>query len=657
MSITVLSSSLHILVAIIQFILASLTFLSDQKARVNRSIGALLVFLGLTSIAVGSEMNALTLQQAYPWVIFKTYSIYVIGTGILFVSIIILRPSTARKRLVSWPLVFLCLLPLICILLDVSGTSSLFLDQPLFFSASEFEKLYSGGYLPPDNYIEGAFAPIIELQLFGSFIFTLIYPLLTVAIIDRKSNPENSRIALILFVSILIVSLLMVLLIDLLPPTILSLIVNFSLTVVFAYVGIQKTQSQLGMSGFRKLIGDISMYNKLLMASIGIILPTLLFVGFSSFSFYQQTVLNIYNNDLTILSMIEGDLINQEIESLISSLDQVADYYLTQFYLDDRYEYLTEIPLQEIPDIIQQEELEWQSEGSEIRESVTSVGRIIPLESFQQNNPIFKSLFLTDKYGAVISATKAPESYNQSQFHWWWWVTVTGQAFIGNPVWDEEAGENLVEIAVPVFSTSDDQTIKGVLYSLYSIQSIQEELSKATENHIISFELISQTNEPFTPQVSSDDNEISATLELLSTDTEKNWHVIQYNNENNIVVLDNIENDKSLNNLSWNILALAPVDEALASVFLARTGIYILMGFTLAGSIGMTIVIAGFITTPLSELTRTAERIIAGEKDIQSEVTGADEIYYLGKKFFKVVNWGGRMSHFRCSLKVMSALF
>jgi GAF domain-containing protein/HAMP domain-containing protein len=587
-------------------------------------------------------MNALTVQQAYPWVIFQTYSIYTMGIGVLLVSTIILRPNLARKRLVSWTLAFLIVFPLILILLDISGASSVLLDQPLLLSTAEFEKTYTGGYLSVDNYVVGIFAPVFELQLLGSFIFALIYPLLTVAILDRKTNPENSRAALILFVSTLIVAPPMVILINVLPPTVPPLIANFFLTAGFAYIGIQRTQAQLGITGLRKLIGDFPMFNKLLMTSIGIILPSILFVGFSSFSFYQQTVLNIYNNDLTTLAKTQGDLINQEIESLLSSLNQVADYYLTQFYLDDRYEYLAEIPLNEIPVIIQQEELEWQSEGSVIKESVTRVGKIIPLDLFQQNNPIFKSLFLTDKYGAVISATEAPENYNQSQFQWWRWVLITRQAFIGTPVWDEVAGENLVEIAVPVLSSSDPKTIEGVLYSLYSIQSIQEDLSKSTENQIITFELTSKENEPFSSQDVLENKDISAILGLISEDTEKDWHVIQYNDENNIVVLDDIEHDRSKNNLSWKILALAPVDEALAPVFIARTGIYILMAFMLAGSIGMTIVIAGLITTPLRELTQTAERIAAGEKDIKSEVTGADEIGTLASTFNRMTQ---EMSH------------
>jgi GAF domain-containing protein/HAMP domain-containing protein len=195
-----------------------------------------------------------------------------------------------------------------------------------------------------------------------------------------------------------------------------------------------------------------------------------------------------------------------------------------------------------------------------------------------------------------------------------------------------------VEIAIPIYTSPDDQLIAGIIYGLYSLSPIEESLIQASEDQLTKFQLLTDVYTPVSMLNLSSLDSISGPLTFVATDTEKDWHVINFGDDDHIAVVEKIENDKTKNNLDLHILALARVDEALSSVFVSRNAIFLLVTIMLFIVIGAAVVLANLVTTPLQDLTQTAERILSGEKDVQSEVSGSDEIGTLASTFNRMTS-------------------
>jgi GAF domain-containing protein/HAMP domain-containing protein len=635
---TVIISSLHILIAIIQFALASISILGDRDTKKNRGITGSLIFFGTLSLSIGLGMNSLTFKQAFPWMIVESIAIYDMGLIIFLLTLHIFQRSVIDRPLVTWPIILLISLPILSILSDISGASQLLFGQHLMISIPEVSQIYSGGYLSVNYYVTGLLSPYLRIQIIASYVFTSIYPLLITIIKDRKKSPENSRFALILLFTTAVIAPLTMLLMDVLPPTIPALLANVSLASGLAYIVIKRSEARFGLTGMIRMVQDYPMFNKLLVTILGIILPAILLVGFSSYSFYQQTLLNLFDDNLSAFAETEGSRLNQEFESLIAQLTSLSEELQVQLLLSERAAQLQEISSGEILPYLEQKEEEWQEEEIKLRTNYLIPQRTVTLRSFIYDNPAFQSILVADRIGGLVIATHSPESYDQSQYQWWRWVRTTRQAFIGTPYWDEVLQENLVEIAIPIYISPDDPFITGIMYGLYSFSPIEESLIQASEDQLTKFQILTDGYTPVSMLNLSSSDSISSPLNFVATDTEKDWHVINFGDEDQIAVVEKIKNDKAKNNLDFHILALARVDEALSSVFVSRNATFLLVTIMLFIVIGATVALANLVTTPLQDLTQTAERILSGEKDVQSEVSGSDEIGTLASTFNRMTS-------------------
>jgi len=631
-------STLHILVAIIQLILAGVAYLADRKDRINQNLIAVLIFLSVLSFSISMGINSLTLKQSLLWIVVQSVSIYDMGLILLLVSLNIFRPTVARHPLVFWPIVGIICLPIVSLLSDLSGASQYLFGNHLMISTTAVSQIYTGGYISIGDYITGALSPWLRIQVIAFYVILGIYPLLTTVIKDRKRNPENRKFALILFFTITIIGPITMLLLGKLPPTIPSLLADIGFTVGFAYIVIQKSEARFGLPGMARMVQDYPMFNKLLATTLGIVLPAIFLVGFSSFSYYQQTLLNLYDNSLTNYAITEGALINQEFESLFSQLTTLSEETQIQLQLTERSTQLQDIASNEILSFLNDREVEWQEQGSRLKTDLLRTNRTAALRYFIYDNPQFKSILVTDEYGGVVVASESPEKYDQSQQSWWRWVRTTRQTYIGTPFWDETLQVNLVEIAIPIFPNANNTRVIGVMYSLFDMTAIEEILIQSSKGQITNLALLTADYLPIINQASASQEHTSNLINSMAFDTEKGWNVINYNNEDTIAVIQKIRNDKAKNNLDLNILALAPINEALASVFIARNGVFLLIAIMLFIAIGVTIVLANLITTPLKELTQTAERILLGEIDIQAEISGSDEIGTLASTFNRMTS-------------------
>ncbi len=91
---------------------------------------------------------------------------------------------------------------------------------------------------------------------------------------------------------------------------------------------------------------------------------------------------------------------------------------------------------------------------------------------FTLNYPEQIELFITDKYGGLLAASRRTTDYYQADEDWWIkaWNNGRGSLYISQPEYDESVGENVLRIAFPIFS--DDNIPIGIMRSTMTVQNL-----------------------------------------------------------------------------------------------------------------------------------------------------------------------------------------
>ncbi len=92
------------------------------------------------------------------------------------------------------------------------------------------------------------------------------------------------------------------------------------------------------------------------------------------------------------------------------------------------------------------------------------------LVAYARTSPAHAEIFITDRYGGLVAATRRVSDYYQADEAWWQaaYDSGLGAFHIGQPVYDESAGYVAIPVAVPVRSLLDGKAV-GVLRSTVNI--------------------------------------------------------------------------------------------------------------------------------------------------------------------------------------------
>jgi hypothetical protein len=96
------------------------------------------------------------------------------------------------------------------------------------------------------------------------------------------------------------------------------------------------------------------------------------------------------------------------------------------------------------------------------------------LAEVSRDNPVYRELFVTDRYGRVVAASGKTSNYNQSGEDWWreaFAGGVHGRLTVSDVRWDESSKVFALEIAVPVEEASGT-AVAGVLKVVADIREI-----------------------------------------------------------------------------------------------------------------------------------------------------------------------------------------
>ncbi|OGG29484.1 hypothetical protein A3A63_01465 [Candidatus Gottesmanbacteria bacterium RIFCSPLOWO2_01_FULL_46_9] len=98
------------------------------------------------------------------------------------------------------------------------------------------------------------------------------------------------------------------------------------------------------------------------------------------------------------------------------------------------------------------------------------------LITFQEDNPGFVEIFVTDAVGLNVGQTNKTSDYLQADEDWWTgaYSKGAGKAYHGEIEYDESAQSESISLYVPVYAK--DKTVVGVIKGVFNITALQKEL-------------------------------------------------------------------------------------------------------------------------------------------------------------------------------------
>ena len=115
------------------------------------------------------------------------------------------------------------------------------------------------------------------------------------------------------------------------------------------------------------------------------------------------------------------------------------------------------------------------------------------LRRVQSLSPTHTEILLTDLQGALVAATNVTTDYYQADEAWWreaYGDGTTGTIFLGGVQFDQSAGANALEVAVPLRESSEDSALQviGVLKAVIEVSdlaSVVGSVSRGNTGHAI----------------------------------------------------------------------------------------------------------------------------------------------------------------------------
>lgn len=631
--ITTVLISLHALIAMLIFSAAALIILADPKDPKYRAIGSILLLFSISSIAFGLGFISTSIQQAGPWILMELVGTYSAAPAAVLVAITVLRPKIAKNLYVTIPLWIFILIPPVLGFLDILNISQSIFSNPALISFEILAQNYMGGYFPISDVTTRFGNIFLPLELVFFYTVLIIFPNLYVSVMDRKTDRDNSVNAAILLSASVAGFLIFSVFNSRLPITTGSLLINAAFSVGFFIIGIRIIQSRTSLetpgSWLQAILKNYSMFTKLMITIGLIVIPSIVFISFSSFSYFQNSLLTIADDHLQI-TVHHGaettiDFLNDELHPLV----HLNESSRVQTLMANRAKEYTGLTEAQIKNLINDRNSRWLSNDFLFISTTMDPNRGNELK-FLLEDTNFLSLILVDAYGGLITASENPSFYDFSNNEARKIASQEQKTYVGPLNWNDETQSYLLEIAHPLVNPNNEFT--GVVLAKYDATTMLTNLQKFEQNDT-QFGFVG----PNGKMILSSGLE-SAIIDLPfvaleSQPADKAWRTVQINNDANLLRISHNSNPEMDFSKSWKVAAHQPVAKALVPLSTATFTAVITAGIIISISTIIIISLSQSISGPIRKLTDAAKKILEGDTDITLEVQTADEIGTLAASF------------------------
>ncbi|MFZ5919385.1 MAG: GAF domain-containing protein [Chloroflexota bacterium] len=268
------------------------------------------------------------------------------------------------------------------------------------------------------------------------------------------------------------------------------------------------------------------------------------------------------------------------------------------------------------------------------------------LLDYRRSFPDHVEIFLTDRYGGLVSATGRTSDYYQADEEWWQAAYHDGQGayYIGQPAFDESAGFTALSMAVPIFSERKEGQVIGIVRSTFRIDAIQQELARVNLGQTGQLQLVDSSGavlavaRPEQAAAKLPDAWIAAQpFEAAGyrndlADEAGEPALVGYTSISQVEIPDESEST-ALHALGWLLYLSQSQREAYASVAfatragLAAAGLFALLAMVLA------LFMARLMLAPAGQLMSAAREMAAGNLAVRIRWWRRDETGMLSQAF------------------------
>lgn len=459
-------------------------------------------------------------------------------------------------------------------------------------------------------------------------------------------------------VIIFIVSLLFA--IRTLPPTDLPRIIFIGLiamgTVVLIDIAAPASQISIPAAGTITLIGGgftvlmgifliarefetLPIASKLLLTFLTITLIPFFTLGFLLIQVTGKNLTDAAGNSLKTLShsqavQIGGKLADEEESLRLLAINPVVSEQLTSIDQSASGDLAT------IQADLKKQEATWTNLPDNAPQVQQILNHPITLELNHYLNTISNNLDLlvTDKYGAVIAATRRPLHYNMADQVWWRSALDDGEedVYVSQPAVEHPGDELSISFSVPIIE-EDTKALLGVLHATYSMQTFAEILKQETAGTRGGADLLLPEGRVYRVEgdiVTFD----AATNANLAATVDAAYGQFFYDEgpslvSQSLVTTNDTDLAPAIEKLNWHLIHDIDSADALASLKVVTeigisTGLAVLLLITF-----IALWLSRRISLPIIGLTQTAQKIADGDLNTQSTITSKDEIGVLAATF------------------------
>ncbi|MBI4670815.1 MAG: GAF domain-containing protein [Chloroflexi bacterium] len=299
--------------------------------------------------------------------------------------------------------------------------------------------------------------------------------------------------------------------------------------------------------------------------------------------------------------------------------------------------------LQDMPNhdtLIQQNSERWASANTDeavIRNALN--GQLTySLRQFREVFPGNQNIFITDGFGSIVAATDWQPTYNYSGERWWQFAYngARGSVYIGQPEFDPMLDAYGIRIALPIYALGRERAV-GVVHSVFALTALQRALLVSSFGETGKVDLLFPQGQILTPEGtfrSLSPEEFLAVQDAISfvlpTLTYRGEPLVS---GQGVVGVSDEQPEPYLRSRAWRTIATVKAEEAFA-IANAGTRAATLAGLVAVGiALFAALLLAGFLTRPIRQLTGVAEQVQGGDLSARALVTSGDEIGTLAHSF------------------------
>ena len=267
------------------------------------------------------------------------------------------------------------------------------------------------------------------------------------------------------------------------------------------------------------------------------------------------------------------------------------------------------------------------------------------LMRYTSEDRTISEIFITDKFGGLVSASEKTSDFYQADEAWWQkaYNSGSGGIYMGDIEYDESAGVIAVTVAVPVKGEKGEAigVCKAVLAASVLFEPIGEFTIGKTGHAVLvnneGFIIFHRGIKPLNMKICSDKE-----LESL-VNNPKAWEILRephsHKGKDMFVASAVIKHPALLNSgITWRVL----VDEEAREVFLPIDKLFTQMSIVtltlVLFLIPVSFIFGGVFVNPIKKLHEITEHIQKGQLDYPIEIKTGDEIEQLADSFRSMVS-------------------